>query len=65
MPTPFAMVMLGLLVLAAVAGVVVWARQYIGRRHDRVGPPASSDTPYSAETAAAQHTRMTDRGGWV
>ena len=65
MPTPFAMVMLGLLVLGAVAGAVVWARQYIARRHGRVGAPASSDAPYSAETAAAQHTRMTDRGGWV
>ena len=65
MPTTFATVILAVLVLAAAAGVVVWARQFIGRRHDRMGPPTSSDTPYPAETAAGQHTRMTDRGGWV
>lgn len=65
MPTTFAIVMLGLLVLGAVAGVVLWARQYIERRHSTPAPGPGTDAPYNAETAAAQHLRMTDRNGWV
>lgn len=65
MPTPFAIVLLGVLVIAAVAGVVLWAL----RTSRRTAPPSprgsESDAPWDENTAAAQHMRMTDRGGWL
>ena len=56
-------IILGLMAVLVVAGLVVWTYQAVRRRPD---PPSRSTTPgapVSAESAAAQHVRQTDRGG--
>ena len=71
MPTPFAMVLLAVLVIAAVAGLVLWARKASRARHTLArrapgGTPGgtSREAPWVENTAAAQVTRQSDRGGW-
>lgn len=73
MGTSMGVVLLGLLVVLAVAGMVVWAWQQSRRntppslrspRRSSDGP-ASSDAPYSAENAASwtAHNRGSGPGG--
>ncbi len=52
MPTTFAFVLLGLLVVLAVAGVVMWARAASRRGSDTAGHSSHPEAPYSAEQAA-------------
>ena len=68
MPTPFAVVVLGLLVVAAVVGLALWARRTSRRggtaARGASAPGTGREAPWDENTAAAQHTRQADRGGW-
>lgn len=63
MPTPFALVLLTVLVVAAVVGLVLWARQTSRRE---IGPPSARgrgpEAPFDEHSAAAQQARHTGGG---
>ena len=63
MPTPFAIVLLGVLAVAAVAGVVLWALRTSRGSSSPSTRGSHSAAPWDEHTAAAQQMRMTDRGG--
>ncbi len=71
MPTPFALVLLALVALLAVAGVVVWVRRSGrrggGTRTDHGTHSSHPEAPWSAEQSATYHHRAGgggNAGGW-
>ena len=68
MPTPFGLVLLGVVVVGAVVGVVLLVRQSIRRNkapsHGGPSRGTGPEAPWDENTAAAQRIRETDRGGW-
>ena len=64
MPTPFAMVALGLMVVGVLVGLVLWARATQRRNH---APEPRTSThpvaPWSAEQAGEAHNKG-NVGGW-
>ncbi len=64
MPTTFAFVLLGVLVVLAVVGVVMWARAAGRRGADDAGRSTHPEAPFSAEHAA-EHHRNSGAGGFT
>ncbi len=56
MATTFGIVMMGLLVLLAVVGVVLWARQVSARKARRTRRP-TSEAPFEEESAASHQAQ--------
>ncbi len=63
MPTPFAMVVLGLMAVLLVAGIVFWARAAVRRRHDLPGGSSHPEAPWSAEQAGRAQRRAGEQSG--
>jgi len=65
MPTMFGLVLMGVLLVGAVAGLVLWARDASRRRGSRSTGAADGSAPYDEDRAAAEQARTVDRNGWV
>ena len=66
MPTVFGMVVLGLLVVGAVVGLVLWGRNATrDRKRDQQQRRSGPEVPYDENRAAAEQARTVDRQGWV
>ena len=59
MATTFGLVMMGLLVLLALVGVLVWVRQIQSRkaRRDPATRPPTSEAPFGAESASGHQAQ--------
>lgn len=64
MPTPFAVVILGLMAVGVLVGLVFWVRAAQRRSNASTsGAPTHPEAPWSAEQSAEAHNKG-NLGGW-
>ena len=61
MPTTFGIVAMGLMLVGAVAGLVIWGLQITRRAASKRARGSHPDAPFDENTAAAMNVRSADR----
>ena len=61
MPTTFGIVAMGLMLVGAVVGLVIWGVQITRRTASKRARTAHPDAPFDENTAAAMNVRSADR----